>query len=91
MENDPNNSYLDPINDPESHEYDPKTDLNDPINDPRTSILTLMIQNPSITYKELAASINRSTSTVKRHIQELKAGGALTRIGGTKSGRWEVK
>ncbi|NLL51649.1 MAG: winged helix-turn-helix domain-containing protein [Peptococcaceae bacterium] len=36
-----------------------------------------MNQNPAITYKELADSINRSTSTVKRHIQELKASGAL--------------
>jgi ATP-dependent DNA helicase RecG len=53
--------------------------------------MTLMTQNPAITYKELAASINKSTSTVKRHIQELKASGAISRIGGAKGGRWEVR
>jgi predicted HTH transcriptional regulator len=53
-------------------------------------MLTLMLQNPAITYKELAASINKSTSTVKRYIQELKASGTISRIGGTKGGRWEV-
>jgi predicted transcriptional regulator len=50
-----------------------------------------MTQNPTITYNELAASINKSTSTVKRYIQELHASGAISRIGGTKGGRWEVR
>ena len=50
-----------------------------------------MTQNPTITYKELADSINKSTSTVKRYIQELNASGAISRIGDTKGGRWEEK
>lgn len=58
--------------------------------DPKTSILTLMTQNPSITHRELAASINKSTSTVKKCGQELKASCAMSRVGGTKGGRWEV-
>lgn len=91
MANGPNNSYLDPINDPKSHEYDPNADLNDPINDTKTIILTLMTQNSTITYKELADSIDISPSTVKRHIQELKTSGAISRIGGAKGGRWEVR
>lgn len=98
MESDPNNSCLDPVNDPKSREsepinqkYDLNSDLIDPKHDLKTTIMTLMPQNPSITYKELAASINRSTSTGKRYIQELKASGALTRIGGTKGGRWAIK
>jgi len=44
-----------------------------------------MTQNPAITYKELAASINRSTSTVKRHVQELKASGAVPGSGAQKA------
>ena len=59
--------------------------------DPKTSILTLMAQNPAITYKELAASIHKSISTMKRYIQELKASGAISKIRGTKGGRWDVK
>jgi predicted HTH transcriptional regulator len=69
----------------------PINGLADPINDPKTTILTLMLQNPALTYKELAASIDRSTSTVKRYIQELKASGAISRVGGAKGGRWNVK
>ena len=87
LANGPNDSYLDPINDPNNRLDGP----NNQENDPKTSMLILMTQNPFITYKELAASINRSTSTVKRYIQELKASGAISRIGGTKGGRWLVK
>jgi predicted HTH transcriptional regulator len=53
--------------------------------------VTLMPPNPSIIYKELAASINKSTSTGKRYIRELKASGAISRIGGTKGEKGAVK
>lgn len=97
MVNDPNDSHLGPTNDPKSREsgpinqkYDLNSDLIDPKHDLKTTIMTLMPQNLTITYKELAASINRSTFTGKRYIQELKSDGTISRIGGAKGGRWSV-
>ena len=69
----------------------PNNRVDDPKHDPKASILTLMTPNQAITYKELADSINKSTSSVKRYIQELKESGAISRIGGTKGGRSAVK
>lgn len=96
--NDPNNGRFDPksnrpdsINDPINQGKDPDNGLDGPINDPKNSISIPMTQNPTIAYNELAASINKSTSTEKRYIHELKASGAISRIGGTKGGRWEVE
>jgi ATP-dependent DNA helicase RecG len=87
-----------PQNEPDEPKYDPKTHANDPNEDhidlngdPKTSILALITENPSITYAELANSINKSPATVKRYLQELKASGRVTRSGGRKGGRWLVK
>jgi ATP-dependent DNA helicase RecG len=77
--------------DPKTHANDPTTNTHDPITDPKTDILTLITENPSITYAELANSINKSPATVKRYLQELKASGRVTRSGGRKGGRWLVK
>jgi len=86
------------INEPDEPKHDPKTQDNDsnkghidPKTDPKTVILTLITKNPSITYTELAFSIDKSPATVKRYLQELKASGVVSRIGGRKGGRWSVK
>jgi len=91
---DPKDQAIDPKSwesGPKNQENDPNNALNDLKHGPKASILTLMTQNPTITYNELAASVNKSTSTVKRYIQELKADGTISRIGGTKGGWWVVK
>ncbi|MCB5260733.1 MAG: winged helix-turn-helix domain-containing protein [Candidatus Cloacimonetes bacterium] len=61
------------------------------MNDLKTSILTLITENPSITYAELAISINKSPATVKRYLQELKASGVISRSGGKKGGKWVIR
>jgi len=73
----------DPINDPKTH-------TNDPINDPKNNILTLIAESPSITYEEIAVSINKSPATVKRYIQAMKKSGDLSRSGGKKGGIWII-
>lgn len=84
--NEPN----DPRYDLKTQEIDPRKAHFDPINDLKASMLTLITESPSITYTELAASINKSPTTVKRYLQELKASGIVSRSGGNKGGKWII-
>lgn len=88
---DPNKTAEDPINDPKNPDDDPRKATLDPIYDPKTNVLTLITKFPSLTYAEIAASINKSPATVKRYLQELKASGVISRSGGKKGGRWMIQ
>ncbi|MDD2260874.1 MAG: winged helix-turn-helix domain-containing protein [Clostridia bacterium] len=52
--------------------------------------MTLITKSPSLTYAEIAVSINKSRTTVKRCLQELKASGVISRSGSKKGGRWLI-
>ncbi len=65
--------------------------VNDPVNDPvKISILKFLKQNPKARYVELATKTGFSTSTIKRHIQDLKKNGLIERIGSDKTGNWKI-
>ncbi len=72
-------------------------DGNGPVNDlvkgkddsVKSKILDLIKLNPSINYAELALKIGVSPSTIKRHIQNLKASGIIFRVGSDKTGSWD--
>ena len=55
----------------------------------QTAILTLMIDNPYITKKELANSIGIQETTVMRNIEAMR-GKLLRRVGSDKNGFWEM-
>ncbi|MBD3317042.1 MAG: winged helix-turn-helix transcriptional regulator [Chitinivibrionales bacterium] len=69
--------------DPKKHGGDPKKALEE-------SILTLISENTSITYDQIAEKVNVARATVKRAISRLRERGAVKRIGGKKGGYWEV-
>ena len=54
-------------------------------------ILALITKNAYITVAEIAASIEKSTATVHRHIAKLINMGIIERIGSRKSGYWGIK
>lgn len=54
-------------------------------------ILALIAKNAYITVAEIAASIEKSTATVQRHIAKLVTMGIIERIGSRKNGYWEIK
>lgn len=65
--------------------------VNDPVNDPvKTRILQQLEQNSKANYQDLAKNTGYSTTTIKRHIQELKKMGKINRIGSDKTGHWEI-
>jgi len=54
------------------------------------AIIRLIGANPSVTQKEMADQLNLSEVGIRYHIDKLKAKGILQRLGGKKTGRWEV-
>lgn len=56
----------------------------------RRALLALMRQESGATAQELAAKIGLSPKAVEWHIRQLKAENKLKRVGGRRTGRWEV-
>jgi predicted HTH transcriptional regulator len=76
-----------PINVPINDENVP---INVPIIDIEQSVLELIMQDPMITYEEIAAIIQKDRKTVQRAIKILKEKGMISRLGSNKTGSWEV-
>lgn len=53
-------------------------------------ILELLAKHPRMTTADLAGVLDISCKGVEKHLAQLKASGALRRIGPDKGGRWEV-
>ncbi|RLB70157.1 MAG: transcriptional regulator [Deltaproteobacteria bacterium] len=54
-------------------------------------ILGICRENPSVTITEMAALIGITERSIQRNIQKLQNDGFLRRVGGRKSGHWEVQ
>ncbi len=53
-------------------------------------LLSLIKENPRITYNELARATGLNRKTIQRYIRSLKDKGLLRRTGGARGGHWEV-
>jgi len=63
---------------------------NNKINKIQTSIVSLMLDSPTITQETLARLLDVNVRTVQRNIKELIDLGIIKRIGATKRGEWKV-
>lgn len=54
------------------------------------AVLKLMVENPSVTQKDLQNKTGKSLSTVKRIVASLKEKGYVQRVSGKRYGKWEV-
>lgn len=54
-------------------------------------IVELIKANPKISKKEMAENIEISTTAVDKHIRSLREKGILKRVGGDRSGHWELQ
>ncbi len=61
-----------------------------PVNEFQGQLLTLIKDNPHITYNELSHKTKRDRKTVGRHLKILKEKGFLHREGPAKGGHWQV-
>jgi predicted HTH transcriptional regulator len=53
-------------------------------------LIGLMSENPNITTYEIADELNISTRMVEKYLSQLKEKGIIVRVGGRKTGHWEV-
>ena len=53
-------------------------------------IINCLENNPSSTKQEIADKLGISINTVKEYITKLKKSGVIIRIGGSKTGYWEI-
>ncbi len=72
-----------------------KDPVNDPVDDPvkrfEKEILSLIGENPHISYDKLAEKTSRSRATIRRIIKQLKEENRIERIGSDKTGYWKIK
>lgn len=54
------------------------------------AILKLIIENPSITQKEIANGIGKLERTVKNKVASLNVKGYIRRLNDKRTGKWEV-
>ena len=72
------------------HMHDKSDTVNDTVNDTVKLILSLLKENPSISYEELASKTGKSRVTISRKLSELKRNNFIRRVGADKNGHWEV-
>lgn len=67
------------------------TNENDPINvRVKCQLLAVLKENPYGTYNDYALLLDKSESTIKRMLQQMRIDGTITRVGAKKNGHWEV-
>jgi len=70
---------------------DDTKDVTKELSERQSRVLSEMQQNSSITIPELSSRMGVTERTIKRDIDLLQKRGLLTREGGRKEGRWQVK
>lgn len=67
------------------------TNDNDPINvRVKCQLLAVLKENPYGTYNDYALLLDKSASTIKRMLQQMRIDETITRVGAKKNGHWEV-
>lgn len=56
----------------------------------RKEILNLLKRNPEYTKDDLKEILGKADGTIKEHLSILKKEGYIKRVGGRKSGHWEI-
>lgn len=56
----------------------------------RTKILKLLRENPYITSRQLADSLDMARSGISKHLSQMQETGLIKHIGPNKGGHWEV-
>ena len=68
----------------------PQKKLGEKLGENRRRIISMMIQNPSVTTFDLVAGIGISQTAIENNITWLRSHGYVRRVGPDKGGHWEV-
>ena len=75
---------------PVNNENLPVNDKNLPVNKTCGMILTLLKENPDITYDDIAQRIGKTRETVRVNLRKLESLDLVRRVGSDKTGHWET-
>lgn len=56
----------------------------------QSQIIRIILEDPSVTTKEIAGTLSIAQRNVQNHIRKLKEVGVIRRVGPDKGGRWEI-
>jgi ATP-dependent DNA helicase RecG len=97
-ENDTENDIApDIVSGTDGPENGPDEPVNGPVNEPvklsrlQERIVELVKEKKDITIDEIAGLIGKSTSTIKRHMSQLKEKNVLEHVGSDKNGYWKIE
>lgn len=76
-----------PVND----EKFENTGKNLPVNKTQRQLLELLLENPSLTYDELAEKLSKTRETVRTNLRQLEEKQLIKRVGADKNGHWEIR
>ncbi|MCI7798603.1 MAG: Fic family protein [Spirochaetia bacterium] len=79
-----------PVSEQKSKNIDRILSVNLPVNKTQRYLLELLIENPSLTYNELAEKMNKTRETVRTNLRTLEEKKLVKRIGADKNGHWEI-
>ena len=64
--------------------------VTDKVTDNQKAIITIILEDKTVTTRELSLKIGISQRKIKENIGKLKDGGIIRRVGSAKSGHWEI-
>ena len=71
--------------------YDQINDrINDQLNATDQQVLSLIVENPYMTFEEVAGRISKSAKTAQRYLNSLREKNVIHRVGAKKDGYWET-
>ena len=79
-----------PVSEQKSKNIDRILSVNLPVNKTQRYLLELLIENPKLTYDELAEKMNKTRETVRTNLRILEEKKLVKRIGADKNGHWEI-
>ena len=79
-----------PVSEQKSKNTDRILPVNLPVNKTQRYLLELLIENPKLTYDELAEKMNKTRETVRTNLRTLEEKKLVKRIGADKNGHWEI-
>lgn len=79
-----------PVNDKRVENTGRILPANLPVNKTQRQLLELLLENPNLTYDELAGKIAKTRETVRSNLRQLEEKQLLKRVGADKNGHWEI-
>ena len=62
----------------------------DKLSETQSRVVRMIINNPSVTTKEIAKTLAIAQRNIQNHIRKLRDAGVIRRVGPDKGGHWEI-